>query len=137
MPILLGWTGVKNKEVLERAYDDDEGITAQFNLNVLNVLNTRLQANFRLENFSHRAVYQETKEQIEMYLVAKQDQRVALEDLGKTLQIQTGEAILTEISRKYTRTTIQRLLAGSGFVEHSHFVADDEYFSLVLAQAQK
>ena len=135
--ILLGVDRVKNKEVLEQAYDDDEGITAQFNLNVLNVLNTRLQANFRLENFSHRAVYHETKEQVEMYLVAEQDQRVVLEGLGETLQIQAGEAILTEISRKYTRTTIQRLLAGSGLAEHSHFVADDEYFSLVLAPAQK
>ena len=134
---LLGLDRVKDSEVLEQAYDDAEGITAQFNLNVLKVLNTRLGGNFRLENFSHRAVYQDTREQIEMYLVARQAQQVTLEGLGEVLHFQAGEAILTEISRKYTRSSIQHLLAKSSLIEHRHFVPGNEYFSLVLAKALK
>ena len=130
---LLGLDRVKDRQVLEQAYDDAEGITAQFNLNVLQVLNTRLGGNFRLENFSHRAVYQEALEQIEMYLVARNAQQVALAEIKETLNIQAGEAILTEISRKYTRDSIRRLLNGSALTEHMHFAPGDEYFSLVLA----
>ncbi len=131
---LLGLDRVKDRKVLEQAYDDDEGITAQFNLNVLQVLNTRLGGNFRLENFSHRAVYQEAREQIEMYLVARQAQQVLLAGLDETLDIAAGETILTEISRKYTRASIRHLLEGSALTEDMHFAPGDEYFSLVLAR---
>ena len=131
---LLGLDRVKDRKILEQAYDDDEGITAQFNLNVLQVLNTRLGGNFRLENFSHRAVYQEAREQIEMYLVARQAQQVTLADLGETLDIAAGETILTEISRKYTRASIRHLLEGSALSEDMHFAPGDEHFSLVLAR---
>lgn len=131
--LLLGLDRVKDRQVLEQAYDDAEGITAQFNLNVLQVLNTRLGGDFTLENFSHRAVYQEVLEQIEMYLVARDAQQVTLAEINETLDIQAGEAILTEISRKYTRDSIRRLLDGSALAEHMHFAPGDEYFSLVLA----
>lgn len=131
---LLGLDRVKDRKTLEQAYDDDEGITAQFNLNVLQVLNTRLGGNFRLENFSHRAVYQQAREQIEMYLVARQAQQVLLAGLDETLDIAAGETILTEISRKYTRASIRHLLEGSALTEDMHFAPGDEYFSLVLAR---
>lgn len=130
---LLGLDRVKDRQILEQAYDDAEGITARFNLNVLQVLNTRLGGDFRLENFSHRAVYQEAREQIEMYLVARHAQQVTLAGIDETLHIQAGEAILTEISRKYTRDSIHRLLDGSALAEHMHFAPADDYFSLVLA----
>lgn len=130
---LLGLDRVKDRQVLEQAYNDAEGITARFNLNVLQVLNTRLEGDFRLENFSHRAVYQEAREQIEMYLVARHAQQVTLAGIDETLHIQAGEEILTEISRKYTRDSIRRLLDGSALGEHMHFAPGDEYFSLVLA----
>ena len=131
---LLGLDRVKDKKILEQAYDDDEGITAQFNLNVLQVLNTRLGGDFRLENFSHRAVYQKARERIEMYLVARKAQQVLLADLGETLDIAEGEAILTEVSRKYTRASIHHLLEASALTEDMHFTPGDEQFSLVLAR---
>ena len=131
---LLGLDRVKDRGVLERAYNDAQGVTAQFNLNVLNVLNTRLGANFRPDEFSHRAVYHDIKEQIEMYLVAGQAQEVVLPGINETIRMQAGERILTEISRKYTRFSIQHLLSQSGLAERMHYVPGNEYFSLVLAK---
>lgn len=131
---LLGLDRVKDKGILERAYNDSEGVTAQFNLNVLKVLNTRLGANFRLDEFSHCAIYHDIREQIEMYLVARQAQEVELSGLNETIHMQAGERILTEISRKYTRSSIQHLLSESGLFEQMHYVPSNEYFSLVLAK---
>ena len=131
---LLGLDRVKNKGVLQRAYDDTEGVTAQFNLNVLKVLNDKLGANFDCDQFFHQAIYNEKDEQIEMYLISKQTQEVEFPGLNKTIQLEENEKILTEISRKYTRSSIQRLLSKSGLIEHLHYAPDNEYFSLVLTK---
>ena len=131
---LLGLDRVKDKDVLERAYNDERGVTAQFNLNVLNVLNAQLGADFRLQAFSHRAVYREAMEQIEMHLVARTSQVIALPGIDEMIRLHAGEHILTEISRKYTRSSIQRLLSGSGLCEQAHFEPENGYFSLVLAK---
>ena len=131
---LLGLDRVKDRGVLERAYDDAQGVTARFNLNVLKVLNARLGANFRLDGFSHLAVYDDVREQIEMYLVAGCDQEVALPAINETICLREGERILTEISRKYTRSSVRHLLSKSGLCEQAHYVPDNEYFSLVLAK---
>jgi len=132
--LLLGLDRVKDRGVLERAYDDAQGVTARFNLNVLEVLNARLGADFRPDGFSHLAVYDDAEAQIEMYLVAGRDQEVALPAIGASIQLHEGERILTEISRKYTRSSIRRLLSKSGLCEQAHFVPDSENFSLVLAK---
>ncbi len=131
---LIGMDRVKDKKVLEHAYDDSEGVTSKFNLNVLNVLNENLGADFDLNNFSHQAVYNESKQQIEMYLVSKLDQLVHFSDLDKCIKFIKGEKVLTEISRKYTKSTIQNLLDKSGLAEVMHFEPKNEYFSLVLAK---
>ncbi len=131
---LLGLDRVKDKGVLERAYDDTEGITARFNLNVLKVLNDKLGANFNLEQFYHQAIYNEKDEQIEMYLVSKQSQNIEFPTLNETIHLHEHEKILTEISRKYTKSSIQRLLSKSGLIEQLHFEPDNEYFSLILAK---
>ena len=132
---LIGMDRVKDIKVLERAYDDSEGITSKFNLNVLNVLNENLGADFNLNNFLHHAIYNESEQQIEMYLVSKVEQQVNCSKLNKTIRFIKGEKILTEISRKYTKSTIQSLLNKSGLIEVMHFEPANEYFSLVLAKS--
>ena len=131
---LLGLDRVKDKSILERAYDDEEGITAEFNLNVLRVLNDKLGANFKLENFLHQAIFNEQNEQIEMYLVSKKSQDIDLSLLNETIHLQKDERILTEISRKYTKSSIQQMLLNGGLIEVLHFEPDNKYFSLVLAK---
>ncbi len=134
---LIGLDRVKDKSVLEHAYNDKEGITAKFNLNVLNVLNHHLQSNFKLENFSHVALYNEQLQQIEMYLQSKQEQQIDFPALNKSITLNKDEKILTEISRKYTRKSIQHLLNCSGLQELAHFEPENEYYSLVLTKRSK
>lgn len=131
---LIGIDRVKEKKVLERAYDDVEGITAKFNLNVLNVLNYKLGANFALEQFEHQAIYNAGKSQIEMYLVSLCDQEIDISKLNKVIKLDKNEKILTEISRKYTKSSIRNLFKKSGLEEVEHYEPDNEYFSLILTK---
>ena len=133
---LLGLDRVKDKHVLERAYDDGEGATANFNLNVLQVLNDNLGANFNLKNFTHQAIYNEIHEQIEMYLISDISQGINFTLLNKEMHLQKDEKILTEISRKYTKSSIKRMLLNSGLIEAFHFEPENQYFSLVLAKRE-
>lgn len=134
---LLGMDRVKERQVLERAYDDREGVTAKFNLNVLNVLNYKLGANIDLGEFSHQAIYNEVQQQIEMYLISQCAQEIAFPTLDKTIKLEQGEKILTEVSRKYTKSSIKNLLKKSGLIQAMHFEPANEYFSLVLAKLQQ
>ena len=131
---LIGIDRVKDKKILEQAYDDSEGITAKFNLNVLTVLNGSLNADFNLYKFKHQAVYNENEQQIEMYLVSLCDQTVRFPKLNESIHFEEGEKVLTEISRKYTKASIQQLLEKSGLVEEMHLEPANEYFSLVLVK---
>lgn len=131
--LLLGTDRVKDPAVLHAAYNDAAGITAQFNLNVLAVLNRELEADFVLDAFEHRAEYNTVEQQIEMYLVAGEDQQVRLGTLGLDLELSRGERILTEISRKFTPKGLSSLLGEAGFVIERHFTPESEYFSLTLA----
>ena len=134
---LIGIDRVKEKHVLEQAYDDSQGVTSEFNLNVLNVLNYKLGANFKLDKFKHQAIYNQKETQIEMYLTSVCDQEVEIARMDKTIKFGKGEKILTEISRKYTRSSIRGLLDKSGLQEALHFEPDNEYFSLVLAKVKR
>lgn len=111
---LIGFDLVKDRAVLEAAYDDAEGVTALFNLNVLNVLNRELDADFRLEDFRHRAVYDAGERRIEMSLVARRDLRVRLAALDLEIEFRAGEAVGTELSHKYTRGSATGLLRDAG-----------------------
>ena len=132
--LLVGFDRVKDRHILDAAYNDSQGITAAFNLNVLNVLNSELGANFEPKNFSHLAQYDADKAQIEMHLVSSCAQRVMLNNLREFIDMDAGERIQTEISRKFTDQSLTRLLSDSGFVVKKDFVSPDEYFSLVLAK---
>ena len=131
--LLLGVDRVKKNEVLNAAYNDAQGITAEFNLNVLNVLNRELGANFDTNAFTHFAAFDEEKERIEMRLTSTTIQEVKIDDLDKTIQFNKDESILTEISQKYTYNGIEALLTNANFTITDHYEDEDEYFSLVLA----
>lgn len=131
--LLLGADRLKDYAVLQAAYNDDEGLTAEFNLNLLQVLNRELDADFQLQQFKHRAEFNTTDGQIEMYLESCCDQSVEIARLDETLDLLAGERILTEISRKFTRPQLENLLTGAGLEIGHHFQPDNGYYSLVLA----
>jgi L-histidine N-alpha-methyltransferase len=131
--LLLGADRVKDVAILNAAYNDAAGYTAAFNLNVLSVLNEAVEADFELENFSHRAFYNAEEAQIEMHLESRVNQTVHLKWLGQSLQLASGETIRTEISRKFSRQSIAALLAAAGFEIEQHHGGPEGEFSLVLA----
>ena len=130
---LIGLDLVKDKKILEKAYDDSQGITAKFNLNILSRINDELDADFNLENFKHLANYNEKDQRIEMYLKSLTTQSVVVGKSNLTLQLKQGELIHTEHSHKYTLTQIENLMDITGFEIKQIWVDDDKNFSLTLA----
>jgi L-histidine N-alpha-methyltransferase len=133
--LLMGADRVKDPDVLHAAYNDEAGITAKFNLNLLTVLNRELDADFDPTKFEHYACYNPEANRIEMYLVCMQPQKVTFGGLGRAAEFKQGDAIMTEISRKFTRDAIDTLLRSAGFEICKHFEATTHAYSLVLAQA--
>ena len=131
---LLGVDRVKNVDVVDAAYNDAEGITAEFNLNVLHVINRELGADFDVSGFEHSAKYNESKQRVEMRLVANSEQQVHISDLDVTLTFKPGDEILTEVSHKYTPDNIESMLQQSGLTVIEHYEPDNRYFSLILTQ---
>lgn len=134
--LLIGMDRVKSVEILEQAYNDSEGLTARFNLNLLTVLNRELGCDFDLQRFRHEAVFNHEHSRIEMYLVAQQDQCVQVAALDTQIELQSGERILTEISRKFDPSSRGRLLEEAGYREVRVFAPENDYFELVLARVQ-
>ncbi len=134
--LVLGADRVKPPEVLHAAYNDSKGITAEFNLNLLRVLNRELDADFDLERFDHQARFNSDASQIEMYLVSSVAQSVRLKALDETLHLAAGEPILTEISRKFTHSRLESMLAAAGFSVTRHLEPENGYFSLLLARPE-
>jgi L-histidine N-alpha-methyltransferase len=112
--LLLGVDLVKDTAVLEAAYNDARGVTADFNLNVLRVLNRELDADFNIAAYRHYAFYDVEKARIEMHLVARHAQVVRIPDVGD-IRLADGESIRTEISCKYDRRSATALLRHAGF----------------------
>ena len=131
---LLGADRIKPHSVLNAAYNDAKGITAEFNLNVLHVLNRELDADFNVHDFEHQADFNEKLNRIEMHLVSSRNQKVDLERLKESIEFKQGEKILTEISCKYSFEMLESLLTNAGFQIQNHFEPDNQYFSLVLAK---
>ena len=135
--LLLGADLVKSPDLLHAAYNDSDGVTAKFNLNLLAVLNKRLGGDFRLENFVHHAIYNPVKFQIEMYLVCVERQEVYLKHLNKRIHFQLGDSILTEVSRKFTKARLENLFSEAGLDVVSHFESRVPEFALVHAKPNK
>ncbi len=107
--LLIGVDLKKDVSVLEAAYNDAQGVTARFNLNILSHINQRLGANFEPRNFAHRAIYNETHGRIEMHLACLRDHGVRMQ--GRAYEFATGETIHTENSYKYTIAEFHALAA--------------------------
>jgi L-histidine N-alpha-methyltransferase len=112
--LLLGVDLVKDRAVLEAAYDDAAGVTARFNRNVLSVVNRELGANFRTEAFRHHARYDGRARRIEMHLVATSPQTVRIPRLALTVGFAPAEGIWTESSYKFTEAAVRTMLDGAG-----------------------
>jgi L-histidine N-alpha-methyltransferase len=132
--LLLGADLVKPVEVLERAYDDAAGVTAEFNRNVLRVINRELDADFDPTAFDHVAFFDPRRRQIEMHLRSRRAQRVSLRALGITVGFRAGETLHTEISRKFTRRGLEGLCRRAGFGVRRWFSAAAPSFALLLCE---
>jgi L-histidine N-alpha-methyltransferase len=131
---LLGVDLVKDRARLEAAYNDAEGITAEFNRNILRVINQRFDADFDPQAFDHRAVWDPEHRWIEMHLIARSPQRVTLRDLDRTLRFDAGQYLLTEISAKYDQPRVAELLAAGGLQMVAWYTDPDPLFALALAR---
>jgi L-histidine Nalpha-methyltransferase len=132
--LLMGTDLVKNPEVLERAYDDSEGVTAEFNRNLLRVLNRELDADFDPEDFEHVALFDTEHEWVEMRLRARRAHTNTVADLGLSVRFEAGEEMRTEISAKFTRERVQEDLAAAGLELTSWLTDTDELFALSLSR---
>ena len=112
--LLLGMDLVKNLAALEAAYDDAAGVTAEFNRNILRVVNRELRANFRPEAFRHVARWHDAASRIEMHLTPDERQTASVEDLGMAVAVEPGETIWTESSHKFTRLSATAMLDAAG-----------------------
>ena len=132
---LVGFDLVKDVDVLERAYNDEAGVTAKFNLNVLRVLNRELGASFDLDAFRHRAVWNSADSRIEMLLESVIEQSVRIPSIGLEISFSAGESIRTELSHKYTRESAAGLLHAAGLGLESWCTDGSDRFALALARA--
>ncbi|MDJ0716137.1 MAG: L-histidine N(alpha)-methyltransferase [Prochloraceae cyanobacterium] len=131
---LLGIDLQKPINILEPAYNDSQGVTAAFNLNMLQHLNWRFQGNFDLSLFEHRAFYNQSEAQIEMHLVSKRSHSVSLDRLDLTVNFEEGETILTEISRKFDLQQMEKYLQTQGLKPVRIWTDPKQWFGLVLSQ---
>lgn len=126
--ILIGIDLHKSSRTLEAAYNDDQGVTARFNLNILNHVNALTNADFDPASFSHHAFYNEKKQRIEMHLVSKRDQVVNVGDTS--IGFERGETIHTENSYKYTLEKFREVTRDGGFAIRSSWYDDRDMFAV-------
>lgn len=131
--LLIGVDLVKDREVLLQAYDDAAGVTAQFNLNLLERIREELSPEFDVGQFSHRAVFNESESRIEMHLVSSSNH--VQEVCGKLIAFRQGETIHTEDSYKFTVRGFLDLARRAGFSREAQFKDSKEYFSIHLLRA--
>ncbi len=125
--LLIGVDLKKDVSILEAAYNDKNGVTAAFNLNILNHLNNQLGCNFDVSKFKHSAFYNQEEGRIEMHLISKEKQSIRLN--GSTIEFDEGEDIVTEYSNKYNITEFQELISDN-FLLNKVWVDKDRLFSL-------
>ncbi len=132
--LLLGAGLVTDPAVLVPAYDDAAGVTAEFNRNVLHVLNSRLHADFDPEAFDHIASWNADNEWIEMRLAARREMTVTVTDLDLVVHFAAGEQMRTEISAKFRIDGLDRELDSAGFATEQVWTDPDDRFVLLLAE---
>jgi L-histidine N-alpha-methyltransferase len=133
---LLGANLVCEPAAIHAAYNDAQGVTAQFNFNILAAVNRLAQSRFDPRDFDHHAPYVVEHKRIEMWLVANRAVEIDLGRLGGSLKLAKGEGIRTEISRRFTRADVLRLLDAAGFSPDRWFESPDGRFGLGLGHAR-
>jgi L-histidine N-alpha-methyltransferase len=130
--LLIGFDMKKDVNILNAAYNDKAGYTAEFNLNLLRRINTELCGNFDLSIFEHRAYFNEKHSRIEMHLVSLEEQDVLIESIGEPIHFKKGEDIYTENSYKFTRDMISDIGWFSNLKLTNIWQDEKRYFSLCL-----
>jgi L-histidine Nalpha-methyltransferase len=133
---LLGVDLQKPIDTVEAAYNDADGVTAEFNLNILHHLNHRFNGNFDIDLFEHCAFYNRQQHRIEMHLRSLATQTIFLKELGYQFTINAGETIHTEISRKFHLPTLVDNLAEHAFKPLQIWTDPQDWFGLLLCQRQ-
>ena len=131
---LLGTDLIKDEKILFEAYNDSQGVTAEFNRNILNVINDKLGADFDPTLFSHEAIYNKSKNRIEMYLISDFYQKIYIKDLDLEIEFEKGDKICTEISRKYDRQKVKAMLAEAGMEIIEWMTDEDSLYALSLSK---
>lgn len=126
--LLIGVDLKKDHAILNRAYNDRAGVTADFNLNLLSRINQELEADFDLQQFSHHAFYNASLGRVEMHLVSQREQQITIGD--HLIEFETGESIHTENSYKYSVTEFQSLGRRAGYRPVQVWTDADELFSV-------
>jgi L-histidine Nalpha-methyltransferase len=126
--VLIGVDLHKSEQLLNAAYNDSEGVTAEFNLNILNSMNQLVDADFRRQDFSHRAFYNRELRRIEMHLVSKESQTVKVN--GSAIEFYKGETLHTENSYKYSLEDFAALSDAAGFTLKKSWLDEEELFSV-------
>lgn len=134
---LIGVDLQKEQKILEAAYNDAQGITAAFNLNMLRHLNMRFDGDFDLEQFAHKAFYNPLAHQIEMHLCSLRTQTVVLQALKFKVSLAAGETIRTEISRKFHLPTLISVIESQGLQPVQIWTDPHNWFALLLCQMNK
>jgi L-histidine N-alpha-methyltransferase len=132
--LLMGTDLVKDPQILQAAYDDEHGVTAEFNRNVLRVLNRELDADFEPDDFDHVALFDAEHEWIEMRLRARREHTTIVRDLDLPVHFDAGEEMRTEISAKFTAERLGGDLMASGLELVRWFTDPDELFALTLSR---
>lgn len=127
--LLLGVDLIKSEDIVLPAYNDSKGITAQFNLNILERINNELEANFNLDYFEHLPKYDAVKGIAESYILSTKAQTVTIKAMNATFDFDEGEKIHTEISRKYNDKLIHSVIANTDFTIEDKILDSKAYFA--------
>ncbi|EGV44579.1 hypothetical protein BZARG_2145 [Bizionia argentinensis JUB59] len=127
--LLIGLDLRKSPITIRKAYDDQQGITKRFNLNLLIRINRELNADFKIDDFDFYCYYDPDTGRVKSYLVSLKKQTVLIKELNKTIEFEQNELIWTELSRKYSLSEVDKLAMISGFQSKHHFLDCKHYFT--------
>lgn len=133
--LVIGVDLKKDKLILEKAYNDSEGITAMFNKNIFNNLNNKYGSNFDEKNFEHKAFFNSEKSRVEMHLISKVNHSVKIFD--EKINFIMGESIHTENSYKYTYQSFRVLVESAGYKIQNFYSDDKSYFGIFILKVKK
>ncbi|GGF44938.1 L-histidine N(alpha)-methyltransferase [Echinicola rosea] len=134
--LLIGFDLKKDPDIILRAYNDAEGVTRDFNLNILARINKELGGDFDLTKFKHWPMYDPVTGECRSYLVSTQSQKICVKGLERDFYFEKAEPIHTEVSKKYSHHELEKLAAKSGFLVVQDFEDQDHYFTNSLWQKQ-